>query len=397
MFALRCMIVIGISTAHIVAQAVPRESADPSLLRDAAQALATGDLPRAENELQVVLHSNPKDYRALNLLGIVRAQQHRESEAEQLFKDSIETKPDFAGAHVDLGLLYVQTNHEDDAAGEFEKALHLDPTRSDARQELLGILRQQARAAVQKHDPEKALALLIEARKVGPKDPAVLFDFGMVALHMSLFLDAEQAFKETLAEKKDDPVAIYGLGRAQIGLAKFEDAQDTFSKYLRLRPGDASGHYALGFVLESLQQAAAAYSQFEQSIALQPVQTESYFQLGMMDLDQDKLESAASRFSQVLERDPKHVGALTGMGRVRFQQKNYEEASALLQRAAATDPPVRQAHYYLGLTYARLGRKDESEKELQIASQLEHAEVEKHQTGIRLDSDDLSTPDGPNQ
>jgi tetratricopeptide (TPR) repeat protein len=173
-------------------------------------------------------------------------------------------------------------------------------------------------------------------------------------------------------------------------LAKFEDAKGSFEEYLRLRPDDASGHYALGFVLESLQQDAAAHGQFERSIALQPAQTESYFQLGMIDLDQGKLDSASDRFSRVLERDPKHPGALTGMGRVKFQQKDYEDASALLQRAVASDSSIRQAHYYLGLAYGRLGHKDESEKELQIASQLERAEVRKQQTGLRLDSVDTS-------
>jgi tetratricopeptide (TPR) repeat protein len=390
--AFLCMVLVGFSAAWACAQAASPQSSNLSLLRDAAQAIAAGNLDGAESELQAVLRTSPGEYRALNLLGIVRAQQHHPQAAEQLFKQAIEQKPDFAGAHVDLGLLYAQTNRAGDAVPEFEEALRLDPTRIDARSALLGAWREEARTAVRAHDFEKALALLIQARKVGPKDPNVLFDFGMVALQLSLFLDAEQAFRETLAEQNNDPNAIYGLGRAQIGLAKFEDAKGSFEEYLRLRPDDASGPYGLGFVLESLEQGAAAHDQFERSIALQPAQTESYFQLGMMDLDQGKLDGAAGRFTRVLDRDPKHAGALTGMGRVKFQQKDYADASALLQRAVASDSSIRQAHYYLGLAYARLGRKDEAEKELQIAGQLEHGEVEKRQTGLRLDSVDTSNP-----
>jgi len=385
-----CMLLGGFSAAGACAQAASPQPSNLSLLRDAAQAIAAGNLDVAESELQAVLRTSPGEYRALNLLGIVRAQQHHPEAAEQLFKQAIEQKPDFASAHVDLGLLYAQSNRQGDAVPEFQEALRLDPTRIDAHSALLAAWREEARTAVRAHDFEKALAFLIQARKVGPKDPNVLFDFGMVALQMSLFLDAAQAFRETLAERNNDPNAIYGLGRAQIGLAKFEDAKGSFEEYLRLRPDDASGHYALGFVLESLQQGAAAHDQFERSIALQPAQTESYFQLGMMDLDQGKLDGASGRFSHVLDRDPKHAGALTGMGRVKFQQKDYEDASALLQRAVASDSSIRQAHYYLGLAYARLGRKDESEKELQVAGQLEHREVEKQQTGLRLDSVDTS-------
>jgi hypothetical protein len=45
---------------------------------------------------------------------------------------------------------------------------------------------------------------------------------------------------------------------------------------------------------------------------------------------------------------------------------------------------LREAHYYLGLTYARLGRKQESNEQLQIATRLEHEESEKQRTMLRI-------------
>ena len=84
---------------------------------------------------------------------------------------------------------------------------------------------------------------------------------------------------------------------------------------------------------------------------------------------------------------------MTGIGRVKFQQKEYAEAADLLQSAIATDSQSREAHYYLGLTDARLGKKEDSEKELQIASQLEHAEIEKHRNILRIvDPSDVQVP-----
>ncbi len=151
-----------------------------------------------------------------------------------------------------------------------------------------------------------------------------------------------------------------------------------------MRPDDASGYYALGFVLRALQQVPEARQEFEKSIQLQPVQTESYFCLGLLDLDENKLADASKHFAEALKQDPKHAGALTGVGRVAFQRKQYLSAVDVLQQAIASDPNLREAHYYLGMAYGRLGRSDDSQKELQRAGQLDREEVQKQKYVLKL-------------
>jgi len=54
---------------------------------------------------------------------------------------------------------------------------------------------------------------------------------------------------------------------------------------------------------------------------------------------------------------------------------------------------LREAHYYLGLDYARLGKKEESAKELETATRLEHEEVEHHQHALKvLDLEESAVP-----
>jgi len=62
------------------------QHSNPALLREAAKAISAGDLQLAEVELRTILETSPRDYRALNFMGIVRAQQKREVEAEGFFK-----------------------------------------------------------------------------------------------------------------------------------------------------------------------------------------------------------------------------------------------------------------------------------------------------------------------
>ena len=355
-----------------------------SSFQDAAQALAIGNLQKAENELQTILRDSPNDYRALDLLGIVRAQQHKNVEAEELFKQVISLKPDFASAHIHLGLLHEQMGHPEDSVGELQEGLRLDPTRTDAATNLVSICRSQARRALSDSDLEKALSLLIKARRVAPDDPDVQFEFGMVALRMSLLPDAVEAFQKTLKIRDKDEKAVYGLGRAYLNMAKFQDAQEQFRRYLNLRPDAAAGHYALGMSLVALQSPQDARKEFDKSIALAPVQTESYFRLGLLDLESKDFDSAEKNLRHALDRDPKHAGALAGLGQLRFEQKAYAEAVDFLQRAVASNDALREAHYYLALTYARLGRTQESNEQLQIATRLEHEETEKQRTMLRI-------------
>ena len=86
---LLCGGVLLLSSLTPVAQ-VPKPRANASLLQDASQAMTAGKLSLAEKDLQSVLRTAPEDYRALDLLGVVRVLQQRESEAEELFLRAIQ-------------------------------------------------------------------------------------------------------------------------------------------------------------------------------------------------------------------------------------------------------------------------------------------------------------------
>jgi tetratricopeptide (TPR) repeat protein len=362
----------------------PAASENLAHLRSAAQFLVQGDLKHAEDDVQLILARAPEDYRALNLLGIIRAQQRRSEEAGALFEKVIRIKPQYAGAHVSLGLLNSEMGHADKAIAELESALKIEPGREDAAKPLVQLLREQARAALKEKDLEKSLSYLMRAKKVALHDPELEYEFGIVALRMSLYEDARLAFEQVLTSRPADANSIYALGRAQMGLGKVPATRELFERYVQLRPQDPTGHFGLGLVLRMLEMTEAARTQFERSIELQPDQTEAYVQLGFLDLDGGELDQSANRFQSALERAPQNAGALLGIGRIRFQRKDYSKAADFLLAALAADSSIREAHYYLGLTYARLGKTRESAEQMEIASQLEREDLDRHRIILKL-------------
>jgi tetratricopeptide (TPR) repeat protein len=246
------------------------------------------------------------------------------------------------------------------------------------------LLREQARAALKEKDLEKSLSYLMRAKKVAPHDAELEYEFGIVALRMSLYEDARLAFEQVLTSRPTDANSIYALGRAQMGLGKIPATRELFERYVQLRPQDPTGHFGLGLVLRMLEMTEAARTQFERSIELQPDQTEAYVQLGFLDLDGGELDQSANRFQSALERAPQNAGALLGIGRIRFQRKDYAKAADFLLAALAADSSIREAHYYLGLTYARLGKTRESAEQMEIASQLEREDLDRHRIILKL-------------
>ena len=378
--------------SFLSAQSANRQSATLHLQK-AASGISAGQLDLAEKELQSVLQTEPEEYRALDLLGVVRVLQHQEAKAEDLFIEAVQKEPDFAAAHAHLGLLYLKLARTDDAVRELRKTLRLDPNRSDAADALVHVLEQQAQAASESGRWDQALALISDARKYAPENADIQYEFGLIALHLSLDEDAVGAFGQTLKLRPNDALAVYNLGRAFMELSKFDEARLQFAAYIKIRPSDPSGYCALGMTLAALQRSSDSREQFGRSIALAPSQTESYYRLALLDLGSGDYATAAQNLRHVLDREPNNAAALTALGRVNFEQKRYPEAVSLLAQAVASDNTLRQAHYYLGLAFARLGRKQESSEQLEIGTRLEHEETQRRRTILRIV--EPSPPDQP--
>src|SRR5215204_2405263 len=96
--------VIGALCGAVAAQA----DATSDHLQRAADLISKGELRRAEAELNFVCKREPREANALNLLGVIRAQQDRPREAEQLFLRAIEANKSLFGAYLNLSQLYLQ-------------------------------------------------------------------------------------------------------------------------------------------------------------------------------------------------------------------------------------------------------------------------------------------------
>jgi tetratricopeptide (TPR) repeat protein len=289
------------------------------------------------------------------------------------------------------GAVLLQSGKASEARDAFESVLQVDPSNKEAEEGEVAASEQLALQARKEGRMNDALTYLVRAQQFVPKNERLLFDLGIQEDDMHLYQDADRTL--TVAEQLNpgDPNVIYALARVKMDLGQLSAAEEKMQAYLKLRPGDASAHYGLARVYQLGLQFDKARVEFQRCIELQPVQTEAYYQLGDIALGQGNFTEAIAEFGKTLARDPKHGGALTGTGQAYFKQKQYVQAEEFLQRAVAAAPNYETGHYYLGLTLARLGRKEDSERELSLATKLADEAARTARSGIQ------SSPATPNQ
>ncbi len=277
----------------------------------------------------------------------------------------------------------LQSGKPTEARESFESILNSDPNNVEAQQGEVGSSERLALDARQAGHMDEALQLLLRARGFAPKDPRLLYDLGILEDEMQLYHDADQTLASLLQLQPSNPQVMYAVARVKLDLGQLALAEEKMLAYLKLQPNDASAHYGLGRIYQLGLQYDKARAEFQRSIDLQPVQTEAYYQLGDIALGQGALDEAIVYFSKTLSRDPKHGGALAGTGQAYFKQKQYAQAKDFLDRAVAAAPNYQSGHYYLGLTLARLGRKEESQRELDRATKLAEEQA-KRDRGLHL-------------
>jgi tetratricopeptide (TPR) repeat protein len=282
----------------------------------------------------------------------------------------------------------VEAGRLNEARDAFERALADDPSNPAAQE---GEVQVSERLALDERGGghrDEALQDLLRAQKFAPENARLLFDLGVLEDEMQLYLDADKTLAHLESLSQNDPKVLYAAARIKLDLGQLGPAEEKMLAYLKSKPDDASAHFGLGRIYHQGLQWEKARAEFQRSIELQPLQTEAYYQLGDTELEQKDYQNAIANFSKTLARNPKHGGALADTGIAYYRQKQYDKASQFLEEATRAAPEYQPGHYYLGLTLARVGKTEESQRELALATKL--AEQENKQASNRLR---LTTPD----
>ena len=209
----------------------PQEKEDPfaPLLQQASDAIDKMDFAAALDPLQKYIAQRPDEAYPHFQLGYAYAGLKRAEDAKNEFTRAIALDPKMAAAHLNLGLVLMDSA-PDAAAEAFRHAAELQPTESRPRF-LAGLSLEYARKFSEAIDQYRA------ALALSPKDYEAHFALGRVLLRSNDAAGAEEQFRAAIASRSDAAPAHLGLASALLAQKKYEAAANSLAEYLKLKPG----------------------------------------------------------------------------------------------------------------------------------------------------------------
>lgn len=293
----------------------------------ALDALAAGDLQRAESVSRGRLEQDPQSVEHLRLLGRALTLQSRFDEAEQVLRRALALRSEAAPLHEDLGEIQAMQRHFEDAVASFQTAIRLDPRLPLARKKLgqaLGALGRsdEADAALEEwfeQDPGRLqVAVALDHLRAGRKDEAIA------------------TLRKGLRENPDNVDALHALAQAYWGdEERVSDIEALLRKATDLAPGLVQAWIMLGLLLHESDRFEEAIACYQRAAALDPDNPVAWSGLGAGYGQIGDMEKSASAYGRSVALQPgqpgirmSHAHALKALGKQAEALQEYRAAIA---------------------------------------------------------------------
>jgi tetratricopeptide (TPR) repeat protein len=194
--------------------------------RRAEELISKGDLPAAAAILVDVVDKDPQNHRAYNNMGIISWTRKAWQDAYAMFKRSVELKPDYADALVNLFDASLKIRRAREILPLLKKALETDPSLED-----VAIIAESIETQSDEdiYSSERALMIGIANPKIEEADQ--LLEDGKINEAMTKYLEVNDT-EGPCAE------AYNGLGVVSYYQNRYSDAYALFLESIKLNPVD---------------------------------------------------------------------------------------------------------------------------------------------------------------
>jgi superkiller protein 3 len=384
-----------------LAQAAPalnlqQNTSNYDRLERAAEMIRKGQLTSAETELRAVLKQSPREANALNLLGVIRAQQSRTDEAENLFLRAIEANKLLLGAYLNVGQLYQEERKIDRALWAFTEASQLAPANPNVNFNLASLYaeRQEHARALEylgKIPPQQsgadhlyllikshlglghvqdATALAASLKEPGRVPPDMAAAFAALFAARGLFDDALQILEASKTGGSPSFALLYNLGATYYQKGERRRAEESYLAALSLKPESIVTLRALARVARDQGDLEKALSYLLRARKIEPDSPDVLYDFGWTALNLNLLYDAISVFERLHQLKPEEPSYLYPLAIARLHNGETERAQELISRYIELRPQDGRGHYVLGAILYGIKKFPEARRALKLSLEL---------------------------
>lgn len=259
--------------------------------------------------------------------------------------------------------------------------------------------RAQLRSMIQRQDTAELHDLLAEAEeklgnyveaaneyeKAAHMDPTEhhIFDWGVELLLHRTIEPATEVFQQGVARYPRSPKLWIGLGIALYSRGRYDDAVKAFAQATDLNPSDPRPYLFLGKLYNiSTAEAPTVSERLRRFAQLQPDNPQALYYHAMSlwkgtraQSEQASAEQVVSLFRKAATLDPTFPDVHLQLGILYAEQQKSTEAIQEYQQAIELQPSLAEAHYRLAQALGRTGQKDRAQHEFEVYQQLHQQQV----------------------
>jgi len=239
-------------------------------------------------------------------------------QAEHVYKNIVEKKPNHIKALYLLGITCLQIGDYHAAITYLNKVLHLDPRNAEVYYHL-GVAFQD----IGHHD--EAIAHYRKALRINPTYTIACYNLGVALQNTGHHDEAIQQYQKVLELNPSFAEAWNNLGTALKDKGRLDEAVICYQKALELNPEISGVYNNLGVVSQYNGQLDEALAYYQQALDLNPDLFDIYNNLGLVWRDKGELDKAATCFRKSLQINPGYADAHWNMSYAFLLAGNFKE------------------------------------------------------------------------
>lgn len=284
-------------------------------------------------------------------------------------KEWLESLTPTASIHAAIGSLDLRTGKIAEASQNFERAIELDPNSAIGHAGRFQILGSQNKR-------EEAMEAFAMAAEVAGARSGIRIRYIQYLQQSQGDEAAKAALDETLAEASDYLPAISLAAELAAKMQQTEESKKLVERALRLDPIDPTALRIKGTLLVLDEKIDEAIVQLERVLEIYPEDVKTNYQVALAYLAKRDLLKAKARLTKVVYGSPAHLEASALLSTIQVQEEDYAGAIITLERFLKANPNSLQGYLLLAEVY---NRKGDNAAAVAIYNQLESNQPENPQ------------------